>query len=281
MLKHRIIFGTILAAVALGILGIDGWFAPYFPILFAATIFMGVLTSREIVGMMPTATRPRPPIVMGLVLMVIAANWLPPFIRSLSPAVAVGTAFLAALLIVFLFEMATYREPGGHVERMSLTLFAVAYLGLLASCFVQIRWLNQEAGSSILLMTIFIPKFGDIGAYAFGNLFGKRKMTPLLSPKKTWEGFAGGLLGSVAAAVIVHAWQGPFRFGYAEAVGFGLVLSVAGMLGDLAESLIKRDAGIKDAARSIPGFGGLLDVVDSVLFAAPIALAWFTIAVMK
>lgn len=281
MLKHRIIFGTILALVALGILGIDGWFAPYFPILFAVMMLMGVLTSREIVSMMPTATRPPLPIVMVLVLMVIAANWLPPFIGSLSPAVAVGTAFLASLQIIFLFEMATYREPGGHVERMSLTLFAVAYLGLLASCFVQIRWLSPEKGATILLLTIFTPKFGDIGAYAFGNLFGRHKMTPLLSPKKTWEGFAGGLLGSVAAAVIVQAWLSPFRFGFGEAVGFGLVLSVAGMLGDLAESLIKRDAGIKDAAKSIPGFGGLLDVVDSVLFAAPVALAWFTFPVMK
>jgi phosphatidate cytidylyltransferase len=101
-------------------------------------------------------------------------------------------------------------------------------------------------------------------------------MTPILSPKKTWEGAAGGLLASVLVAVGL-SFAGPlFRHGVGEAVAFGAVVCVAGVLGDLAESLVKRDCEAKDAANSIPGFGGLLDVIDSVLFAAPVAYLWFS-----
>jgi phosphatidate cytidylyltransferase len=156
----------------------------------------------------------------------------------------------------------------------------VGYLGLLGSFFAKLglHFLRVD----VLLLTIFVPKGGDIGAYAFGSLFGRHKMTPLLSPKKTWEGFAGGLLGSVLVAIGIHVLAptmrigNGFRFGYLEAVIFGVIVSVVGILGDLAESLIKRDAGAKDAATSIPGFGGLLDVVDSVLFSAPVVYLWFT-----
>ena len=107
-------------------------------------------------------------------------------------------------------------------------------------------------------------------------------MTPLLSPKKTWEGFAGGMLGGTLVAVIVAARCGavrcralPPRRAWRRSA-FGLVVGLAGVLGDLAESLIKRDCQTKDASKSIPGFGGLLDVIDSVLFAAPVAYLWFT-----
>jgi phosphatidate cytidylyltransferase len=102
-------------------------------------------------------------------------------------------------------------------------------------------------------------------------------MTPVLSPKKTWEGAAGGLAAAVLMTVALDR-LGPVRvlgFWWAE-VGFGLTVGAAGMLGDLAESLVKRDRQQKDASRAVPGFGGVLDVVDAVLLAAPVAYAWFS-----
>jgi phosphatidate cytidylyltransferase len=97
----------------------------------------------------------------------------------------------------------------------------------------------------------------------------------VLSPKKTWEGFTGGMIGgSLIAVGIGQVW--PVFSGLAEAVAFGVVVGLAGVFGDLAESLVKRECQTKDASKSIPGFGGLLDVVDSVLFAAPVAFLWFS-----
>ena len=98
-------------------------------------------------------------------------------------------------------------------------------------------------------------------------------MAPVLSPKKTWEGAAGGMAAAVAAAIGINRF-GPILSGIAAEVGFGITVGFAAMLGDLAESLIKRDCGRKDASQAVPGFGGVLDILDSILFAAPVAYCW-------
>ena len=169
-------------------------------------------------------------------------------------------------------------DPARPCRDSGATLLAIGYLGVLPSCFVQIRFLPGPA-VLLLALTICIPKCNDIAAFFTGTFVGHHKMTPLLSPKKTWEGFAGGMAGSMLASIALSfaspATAPIFAGGIAEAAAFGLVVGIAGVLGDLAESLLKRDCQIKDASRSIPGFGGLLDVVDSVLFAAPVAYLWF------
>lgn len=130
-----------------------------------------------------------------------------------------------------------------------------------------------------LALAIFVPKSCDIGAYFTGRLLGRHRMTPVLSPKKTWEGAAGGLAVAMMVAVALD------RLGPASLlqgcvfleVGFGLTVGLAGMLGDLAESLLKRDCQKKDASQVVPGFGGILDVVDALLFAAPVAYLWLVV----
>jgi phosphatidate cytidylyltransferase len=118
-------------------------------------------------------------------------------------------------------------------------------------------------------------KCGDIGAYAVGRLFGRTKLAPVLSPGKTIEGSLGGLAFACAAAYFTFwamADSTPKRWGW---LAYGLLVGTAGMLGDLAESLLKRDAGRKDSSTWMPGFGGVLDILDSVLLAAPVAyLCW-------
>ena len=131
-----------------------------------------------------------------------------------------------------------------------------------------------------LALTVFVPKGNDIGAYftgkfLTGRVLGRTPLTPLLSPKKTWQGAIGGMIVSVAVALGINELGPVLPFGRLGAIGFGLSVGLAGVLGDLAESLIKRDLQAKDASKSVPGFGGVLDVIDSLLFAAPVAWLWF------
>ena len=164
------------------------------------------------------------------------------------------------------------------MERIALTWLIVGYLGLLPCFFAQIRWLtpDHQANSVRLALAVFVPKCCDIGAYTLGRLMGKHKMTPVLSPKKTWEGALGGMIAAVFAAIAIDEFgPTPVLRERDWQIGFGLTVGVAGMLGDLAESLIKRDCQTKDASTVVPGFGGVLDVVDAILYSAPVSYLWF------
>ena len=280
-MRTRIIVGNILAAFTIALLAGDRYLAPWFPILFAALAFIGVVATRELLTLFPADIRPGTGLTVGGVLVVMAANWVPQLTPAVSWPLAVLGAFVAVFLAAVLLEMWRFREPGGIVPRLGLVLFAAAYLGLLGSTFAQLRWITPDPvrSSWLLGLAIFIPKGADTGAYFAGRAFGRHRMTPFLSPKKTWEGLAGGLTWSALTAVgFDYLAGGLFGHGMMEAAAFGIVVGAAGVLGDLAESLVKRDAHAKDAAAAIPGFGGLLDVVDSVLFAAPVAYLWFALS---
>ncbi|MDB5308497.1 MAG: hypothetical protein JWO38_2699 [Gemmataceae bacterium] len=285
MIRTRILVGSLLALAAGGILIGDQWLTPWFPCLFACLMLAGVFATRELVRLFPPDFRPPEGAAVAAVLIVLVGNWYtvvqtraaPWLPAAASPRDPVLFAIAGVVLVGFLVEMYRYREPGTAVPRLALTVFAAGYLGLLGSFLAQLRWVRADPADStlILALTIFVPKGGDVGALFTGMRFGRHKMTPTLSPKKTWEGFAGGLLTAILVAVGL-SFAGPvFAGGIPEAAAFGLVVGVAGVLGDLAESLVKRDGHSKDASHNIPGFGGLLDVIDSVLFAAPVAYFWF------
>ena len=282
MIRTRLLVGSVLALAAGGILIGDDHIAPgWFPCLFVCLMALGVIASRELLNLLPGSFRPSQALVLTGVLLCLAANWYPKASAELRlPAASawavVAAAVTATLIAAFLLEMRRFTgESGRAVPRIAATVLAVAYLGVLPCCFAQIRFLPGNS-ALLLALVIFVPKSNDSAAFFTGTFLGRDKMTPLLSPKKTWQGFAGGMTGGVLVAVGVWAWQpAVFPHGALEAVGFGLVVGLAGVFGDLAESLIKRDCMTKDASQSIPGFGGLLDVVDSVLFAAPVAYLWF------
>jgi phosphatidate cytidylyltransferase len=227
------------------------------------------------------------------VLLVLLANW--PAHRwsayfGVDPWRVILAAFAGVVVLGFLVEMATFRpiaqstevtstKSGGIVLRLALLVWITAYLGVLPSFLLQLRWLdagvaNPRDARGALALAIFVPKCCDIGAYFTGRLLGRHPMTPVLSPKKTWEGLLGGLLLSALAAVAINRPLSVVPGGDLAAAGFGLVVGGIGALGDLAESLIKRDCRRKDASQIVPGFGGVLDVVDSILFAAPVAYCW-------
>jgi phosphatidate cytidylyltransferase len=287
MIRTRVLVGTLLALGAGGVLVGDTLLAQngfaWFPCLFAFLLLAGVHGSCELLRLFPPSCRPSGSLVICGVLLLLAANWYPAIRWEFGPAFASQWAmlvwvFVAVTLAAFLLEMKRYTgEPGTAVPRLGLTLLAVAYLGLLSFFFVQVRWLTKDAYASavMLALVIFVPKCNDVGAFFTGTFLGRHRMTPVLSPKKTWEGFAGGMLTGAAIAVF-GGWLAPIFAGIVEAIAFGLAVGLAGVLGDLAESLIKRDCQTKDASKSIPGFGGVLDVIDSVLFAAPVAYVWFS-----
>jgi phosphatidate cytidylyltransferase len=293
MIQTRLLIGSLLALAAGGLLIGDSWLAangyPWYPFLFAFMMFGGVLCARELLRLLPPIFRPSQALTVGGVLLLLAANWYPALhfhftSVAISPWPVLLGVLVGVLLTGFLLEMRRYNgEPGAAVPRLALTLFVVAYIGLLPAFFIQMRWLPVPPAVSglMLALVVFVPKGNDVGAFFTGTFLGRHKMTPLLSPKKTWQGFSGGMLAGVGAALVgllLERFAGQaFRHGVVEAVAFGLVIGLAGVLGDLAESLIKRDCHTKDASHSIPGFGGMLDVVDSVLFAAPVAYLWFSV----
>jgi len=167
------------------------------------------------------------------------------------------------------------------LANMGLGLFIFLYAGLLASFAVRIRCLSPgPAGAALLAFFLITVKSGDIGAYFTGRAIGKHKLAPWVSPGKTIEGGVGALvLAAGLAAGGMAVWVqvagryglGPAPLSMPQAVVFGLLMAVTGHLGDLVESAVKRDVGTKDSGHVVPAFGGLLDIVDSPLFTAPIA----------
>lgn len=209
----------------------------------------------------------------------VAVNWLP-LAAPKFPLLAQADASLlaAGVLALFLGEMRRYERPGAVMERLALGLLAIGYIGLLFGFLAKLRQLEAgAAGIPALLSMIMIVKFGDTGAYTVGRLIGRHKMAPVLSPGKTWEGAAGAAVAACFAGWLAGTWLVPSLMPGAPAIPswrwltYGLIVGAFGMAGDLAESLIKRDVGRKDSSTWLPGFGGMLDILDSILFAAPVA----------
>lgn len=278
MLRTRIWMGSILILLTVGMLLLDEHLAPWYPFLFVFQVGLGLLGALEFADLLGPERAPQRPLAFLGILLIGVANWAGHWIGG-DPWLCILGAFVALVLAIFVLEMATFTHAGRSVERMANTLFLLAYLGLLPSFLAQQRWLFPVPGAAslALAMTIFVPKMGDVGAYFTGRFLGRHKMTPILSPKKTWEGAAGGLLFAVFTAILLDR-LGPYPIlhkSWGWEIGFGLSVGVAGMLGDLGESLVKRDCQKKDASTVVPGFGGILDVVDAVIFAAPVAFGWF------
>lgn len=280
MLKTRLLMGAVLIALTVGMLVADQHTHGWFPFLFLFQLVLSLAACRELVNLLGPQRAPQKMVCYIGVTVFVLANWFINYPTTHAHSWMLLIGILAGfLLIVFLYEMAIFAEPGRSVERMALTWLILGYLGLLPCFFAQIRWLTPEhqANSIRLALAAFVPKCCDIGAYCTGRLIGKHKMTPVLSPKKTWEGVVGGLVAGALAAIAIDR-LGPesvLMHDFRWEIGFGLTVGLAGMLGDLAESLIKRDCQIKDASSAVPGFGGVLDVVDAIIYSAPVSYLWF------
>mgnify|MGYP001765278384 CR=1 FL=1 len=207
------------------------------------------------------------PLMIGGVVMVFVAYFYG------APALVTATAVTALVIMLWLLR----RGVEGYVSNATASVFVLVYLPFMAS-FVGLmlseggtwdfeRW---DDGVKGIVVFILVTICSDIGGYAAGVLFGKHKMAPVISPKKSWEGFAGSLTACVLAGwlLVTYVLEGEWWVG----VLLGLITVVMATMGDLVESVIKRDLGIKDMSQIIPGHGGLMDRLDSLL--ATIAPTW-------
>ena len=188
---------------------------------------------------------------------------------------------LALALVTFgatAVALAKFSDPAVMLDSALTTLFPVLFLGLPFGCAVGLRSLPGEDGTDLLLLLLVCVMASDIAAYYVGSRLGKRKLAPVLSPKKTWEGALGGVLAGMGGGVVAHLWFYQ-RLPLAHALALGCALSLAGIVGDLAESMVKRAAGAKDSAHILPGHGGFFDRTDSLLFAAPL-LYYYAVNIM-
>jgi phosphatidate cytidylyltransferase len=186
-----------------------------------------------------------------------------------------ATEFLPALLGLLLGAtmvqgVLTERDFKKSLPSHAATLHGVVYVGVLCGFLIGLKRLEPpELGSRFLTFFFIVIMAGDVAAYFVGRAFGRHKLAPLVSPGKTIEGAVGNVVGSLAAAVAVHYGLFP-ALPLAHALVLAVVMNIIGQLGDLYESLLKRGAGTKDAAAVLPGHGGLLDRLDSLLFNAPV-----------
>ena len=183
--------------------------------------------------------------------------------------------FMSVIFIgIMVLELAR-KEKGLAVYHISVTVFGVFYIGWLGSHLIllrelpHIKELDYSLGFSFVIMTFALTWCYDTGAYFVGSWLGRHKLFPSISPGKTVEGAIGGVLFSLAGIFVVRAVIAPFLT-ILQSIGLAIGASVVGQLGDLCESMIKRDAKIKDSSRTIPGHGGVLDRFDSLLFTAPL-----------
>ena len=199
------------------------------------------------------------------------------FVGTRSPAQA--NSFESGILIIFVLGLCVRqflsKSNTMGLIAISTTLFGLMYVPWLLNFFQKINYYpfaNPKSGHFYLLYFIAITKFSDLGAYAVGSLIGKHKMIPRISPGKTWEGFGGAIFTSTLLSVLFVRYAGNYLQGltYFHAVVLGVILSAAAVIGDLIESLFKREAGVKDSGRFFPGIGGMLDLMDSLLFNAPL-----------
>jgi phosphatidate cytidylyltransferase len=187
--------------------------------------------------------------------------------------------FIAVFWVVFLTQVFLKRLDGS-VANTACSLFGCIYVALPLAIVLDIfrhatvNWDFHDArsGGNLVLFLILSTWATDIGGYCFGKPFGRHKMSPVLSPNKSWEGLAGGaVLAVLAGGLLWRLWPGMAgTLGLAEALCLPVLFTVVGTVGDLAESAFKRDAGVKDSGHTFTGHGGMLDILDSLLLCAPV-----------
>ena len=182
------------------------------------------------------------------------------------------TSFLILFVLGLCVRQFVSRSNTLGIQAISTTLFGLMYVPWLLNFIQKINFFPGVEGKYFLLYFILITKFSDMGAYIVGSLIGRHKMIPRISPGKTWEGFGGAILGSTLASLVFVYFLGQEMPGmnWTHAVILGGLLGISAVVGDLIESLFKREAGAKDSGRFFPGIGGMLDLLDSLLFNAPI-----------
>lgn len=280
MLKHRLVFGTLMTVFFAALILFDGWLdgtltvsaadkpvqGTLFCILIALLVIPAQLELSKLAAVKNLKIFSPITIVASILL---ATSWYWPRFLQIEPRICLYFIPAFVLMALLLYQYIRY-GTSAVLANCGASFFSIIYLGLLGAFALGVR---IDFGPWALLMFVFVVKSADIGAYSFGSLFGRHKFSPEISPGKSWEGMAGAVATAAIVAILfaiscdIMVWW--------LAVIFGCCFAFIGQIGDLAESMIKRDAGQKDSAIAVPGFGGILDILDSLLLAAPLAYLFF------
>lgn len=241
------------------------WLWWLFVALAAAAMVLGLWEFYLLAKRLQLKPDPVPGFVAGAALITISLQ-KEPFLNFL--------LFLVVVIVLVIVTLTAAMLRGAPFDKMigstGATILGVLYVALLGTHLVLIRTGFEPTLSAHLLSFFFLVLMGsDAGAYYIGRAFGKRKLAPKISPGKTWEGVFGGVAAALAMATLAHFWffrELPLKW----MLPLALAMSIVGILGDLVESALKRSASAKDAASILPGHGGLLDRLDSLLFNAPL-----------
>jgi phosphatidate cytidylyltransferase len=272
MLKNRIIT----SAWAIPLLGVIIWFGePYFTIFITIAGLLAMIEFSRLTNVI----KDKPLAIFGIIwalLFIVIRN---PNIESrIQPYISLDllypflfTAGIAVSLIVLL----TRKQKQGAFTDWAWIFAGILYVGWLLSYLVALRGL--DGGRSWVFLAIFATFGSDSAAYFVGRTIGKNKLAPVVSPNKTWEGSVGGLIGGIIVSLL-FLLPTPVRLtafvNWWQIVILGLMISVFGQLGDLVESLLKRNTGVKDSGNLFPGHGGILDRMDSIVFAVVVVYYW-------
>ena len=244
------------------------WLQPLFVALIAAALLLGLLEFRKLArrrGMKP---------VDEAMFLGAAGLFVVFYFNDAGQELLTLQLIVAILILLTIFTLAAATLRGAPFDTIisssGATILGVLYVVLLGGHLVALRTGFPQQRSAHLLSFFFLVVMGaDAGAYYLGRAFGKHKLAPKISPGKTWEGVAGGVLAGGLLATLSHFWffkDLPLKW----AASLGVVMTMLGMIGDLTESALKRSVGAKDAAKLLPGHGGMLDRLDSLLFNAPL-----------
>jgi phosphatidate cytidylyltransferase len=292
-LARRVAFGVVAAPVVVGIVLYGS--APLAALLAIASALAAWEFFRMARATGLTPLDDAGIVIAGLTPLVVHAR----FLHLYEPDASIGVVSLAAIVMLFVLSLAIWaRGVGGKpIGAVSATLFGAAYTGGMLSFAYAIRnheyafapasmtlgsWTFGVASGGLLLLIPLVATWAsDTGAYAVGRTVGRHKLIPAVSPGKTIEGAFGGLAASILVTWALTRWllrpgaHLDFRWPPLGVILFGALVSVAAQIGDIAESLVKRDAGVKDSSTLIPGHGGVLDRVDSLLFVFPVSYVLF------
>lgn len=290
MLRWRLILGAVFIAGLVALCWLDWQASRSGIVLLPLAIVAAMLATGELLAMF--RKRGHEPLALAVyagVLLTLVSAAMPQLWPEFDGYRISGIGWIAVglstgMFLVIVSELSRYDGSGRATLNLALGVFAIAYVGGLMGFLVQLRTIGgNRLGMFALLLLIAVVKSSDIGQYTAGRLFGKHKLAPAVSPGKTWEGVFGGVVFAFAATWLMFEYAAPAMIGIGEAwdvwVGrlalFAVAMVTSGLIGDLTESMLKRDAGVKDSSDWMPGFGGVLDLLDSLLGAAPVAyLFW-------
>ena len=292
MLGWRLVMSAILVPTIIALFWLDHKSGTSALVLLAFCLFAAVRNAYELTNLLNVRNiRPHFVATAGLSSLMVLAGWghfwfpgnAGGSTSSLLTSLGwIGSALTLSFIVLLAMEALRFQAPGHSMESLGGNLLTVFYAGGLIAVTAQLRWFpGPQMGYFAIGSMIVCVKCGDTFAYTFGRLWGKRKLAPILSPGKTQMGLVGAIFGSTLGGWLWLTYAGQM-FDSSITPGsvwnilaYSAVIGLIGLVGDLCESLIKRDVQKKDSAILMPGFGGLLDLLDSPLFAGPFALAWW------